>query len=297
MKKKNNLKYIKLLAKILITGFALWYVFRKIDVSDLVSTVARANPFWLFVAFVMFALSKLVSAYRLNTYFHQIGIPLADRYNIRLYLLGMYYNLFLPGGIGGDGYKVYLLNKSYPVSAKKIFWAVLLDRVIGVLALFCMAVLLSLFIPYPQQYKYAVSLLIPVSILVAYVVYGKFFGYFQKIFFKTNIQSFWVQLLQLLCAIFILLALHVEAHFVEYLFVFLISSIVAVFPITIGGLGAREVTFLFGAQYLMLEESSAIALSTLFYIITALLSLTGIYYSIRPQKMGEREKMNYINQL
>lgn len=287
MRKKSSLKYIKLLVKILITGFALWYVFRKIDVSELVFTVARANPIWLFVAFIMFALSKLVSAFRLNTYFHQIEIPLTERYNIRLYLLGMYYNLFLPGGIGGDGYKVYLLNKYYPVPAKKIFWAVLLDRVIGVLALFCMAVLLSLFIPYPQKYKYIVWLLIPVSILVTYFIYSKLFSYFQKIFFKTNIQSFWVQLLQLLCAIFILLALHVEFHYLEYLFVFLISSIVAVLPITIGGLGAREVTFLFGAQYLMLEESSAIALSTLFYIITALLSLTGIYYSIWPQRMRE----------
>jgi uncharacterized membrane protein YbhN (UPF0104 family) len=285
MKKNNRLKYLKLLVKLSITVFALWYVFRKIEFSELVSTIATANPFWLFVALVMFALSKLVSAFRLNTYFRQIQIDLSEGYNIRLYMLGMYYNLFLPGGIGGDGYKVYLLNKKYPVPGKKIFWAVLLDRIIGVLALFCMAVLLSLFIPYPDKYKYAVWLLIPLSIFTAYVIYRQFFGYFKKIFFKTNFQSFWVQLFQLICAVFILLALHVESNYLEYLFVFLLSSIIAVLPISIGGLGAREITFLFGAQYLMLDESNAVALSSLFYIITALVSLTGIYYSIWPEKM------------
>lgn len=290
MTKERSLKYIKLSAKFLITAFALWYVFRKIDVNELVKTIASANPFWLFVALVLFALSKLVSAFRLNAYFRQINVLLSESYNIRLYLLGMYYNLFLPGGIGGDGYKVYLLNKKYPAPAKKIFWAVFLDRVIGVLALFCMAVFLSLFISYPVHFKYFIWLLIPASVLVAYVIYARFFTYFQKIFFKTNLQSFWVQVFQLLCAICILLALHVESNYLEYLFVFLISSIIAVLPITIGGLGAREITFFWGAQYLMLSENNAVALSSLFYIITALVSLAGLYYSIWPQKLGNPKK-------
>jgi len=32
----------------------------------------------------------------------------------------MFYNLFLPGGIGGDGYKIYLLNKLSNKSIKSL---------------------------------------------------------------------------------------------------------------------------------------------------------------------------------
>jgi hypothetical protein len=40
----------------------------------------------------------------------------------------MFYNLFLPGAISGDAYKVVLLTRKYDVSYKKITAAVLLDR-------------------------------------------------------------------------------------------------------------------------------------------------------------------------
>nr|NQU89424.1 hypothetical protein [Bacteroidota bacterium] len=56
-------------------------------------------------------------------------------------------------------------------------------------------------------------------------------------------------------------------------------------PITIGGIGSREVTFLFGAQIMHLEITNSIALSLLFYIITAIVSLFGIIYSIKTEKL------------
>src|SRR6476646_11862338 len=55
--------------------------------------------------------------------------------NIKLYWMGMFYNLFLPGSISGDAYKVVLLKKRYDSSYKKTSAAVLLDRFSGLLAL------------------------------------------------------------------------------------------------------------------------------------------------------------------
>jgi glycosyltransferase 2 family protein len=42
-----------------------------------------------------------------------VNIP--EKHIIQLYLLGIYYNLFLPGGIGGDGYKIYLLKQKIKI--------------------------------------------------------------------------------------------------------------------------------------------------------------------------------------
>jgi len=68
----------------------------------------------------------------------------------------------------------------------------------------------------------------------------------------------------------------------SYLLVFLVSSIVAVLPITIGGVGSREFTFMLGAQWLHLDLNLSIALSVVFYLITAFTSLFGIFYSVGP---------------
>ncbi len=47
----------------------------------------------------------------------------------------MFYNLFLPGSISGDAYKVVRLTKDFNVAYKKTTAAVLLDRFSGLLAL------------------------------------------------------------------------------------------------------------------------------------------------------------------
>ncbi|MGI9551063.1 MAG: lysylphosphatidylglycerol synthase domain-containing protein [Aurantibacter sp.] len=66
-----------------------------------------------------------------------------------------------------------------------------------------------------------------------------------------------------------------------YLFIFLISSIVAVLPLTIGGIGSREVTFYYGAALFGLDENSSVSISLVFFLISALISFFGIYYHFR----------------
>ena len=56
-------------------------------------------------------------------------------------------------------------------------------------------------------------------------------------------------------------------------------------PITIGGIGSREITFLFGAELMQLDIHQSIALSLLFYVITALVSLFGIYFSLNEKAL------------
>ena len=278
-------KHIKTALKIILSLGILGFVFYKIDLGQLADVLARVNVFYLFIALLLFTLSKLISAFRLNKFLRSININISNKFNIKLYLLGMFYNLFLPGGIGGDGYKIYLLNKRFNVKAKQIFWAILLDRVMGLLALFCLAAGLAMFIPIPSMYKNFVWLLIPLSITSFFLFIKFWFSYFKPIFIKTLGQSFLVQLSQVASAIFILMSIQVFDNTSSYIFVFLVSSIVAALPITIGGIGSREVTFLLGAEIMHLDISNSIALSLLFYIVTAVVSLGGIYFSIKTEKL------------
>lgn len=274
--------FVKVLLKLAVTVAALWYVFSKIELQQIIATIGDSNFFYLFGALILFVLSKMVSSVRLNSYLGSTGIHITQVTHMKLYLLGMYYNLFLPGGIGGDGYKIYLLNKRYEVPTRQIFWTVMMDRVIGVVSLFCMAVVLFCFVPGMGSYTWYIWTLIPLSIFITYLLFRRFFPYLLPVFRTTNLLSLVVQLLQLLSALLILLSLKVTGSLESYLFVFLISSIVAVLPLTIGGIGSREFTFMLGAQWLGLDLNLSIAMSLLFYMITAFTSLWGIIYSIGP---------------
>ena len=274
--------YVKVFVKLAITVAALWYVFSRLDLQEVLGTIAQSKFLYLAGALILFVLSKLVSSLRLNKFLVSTGIYLSEKANMKLYLLGMYYNLFLPGGIGGDGYKIYLLNRKYEVRTRKIFWSVMMDRIIGVVALFCMAVVLFCFIPGMGKYAWYIWILIPIAISISYLAFRRFFPYLLRVFRISNLLSIVVQLLQLLSALLILLSLKVPGSLEGYLFVFMISSMVAVLPLTIGGIGSREFTFMLGAQWLGLDLNLSIALSLLFYLITAFSSFWGIIYSIGP---------------
>ena len=274
--------YVKVLIKLAFMVAALWYVFSRLDIREVLDLMARANIPLLIAALLALVLSKIVSAIRLNRYLGSIGIFISETAHMKLYLLGMYYNLFLPGGIGGDGYKIYLLNKRYDIKLKRVFWAVMVDRVNGVVALFCIAVVLFCLIPEMQNYAAYSWLLIPLAIVVSYQAIKYFFRYLLSVFWSTYVLSLLVQALQVLAAWLILLALGGTGYPVSYLFVFLISSMVAVLPITIGGIGSREFTFMLGAQWLGLDPALSIALSLLFYLLNAFMSFWGIIYSLGP---------------
>ncbi len=290
----------KAFLKIALSVIVLYYVFTKIDIREVYGIIKSANFFYLTAALILFAFSKVVSSFRLNYYFKAVNLPLTEKSNLRLYLLGMYYNLFLPGGIGGDGYKVWLLNKKFGIKIKDLFWSVMIDRVNGVYALFVLALLMVPFLNLDRAFTIGAIALIPVSLAVFVMVHKLSFRRFYQVIAQTTFLSVAVQLLQLGAAVFILFANDSFGNLPAYLFLFLVSSIVATLPITIGGIGSREVTFLFGAKLLNLDIHLSIALSLLFYIITVIVSICGVYYSFNSNALKlqvEHQADNHSNVL
>src|SRR5215207_2885420 len=135
-------KFIELALKIIITIACFWYISTKIDFTEAWNALLKANWWLLFVAILFYFFSKIISGFRLNINFRNIKLYLSEWDNMKLYWLGMFYNLFLPGAISGDAYKVILLNKIFKAPLKKTSMAVLLDRFSGLLGL---GVLLSIY--------------------------------------------------------------------------------------------------------------------------------------------------------
>lgn len=283
----NPRKTFTTLLKLVISVALVYFIFTKIDLSQVVDTLKKSNPLYLITSILLFLVSKIIAAVRLNTYFHQLDIPLTQKSNLKLYLLGMFYNLFLPGGIGGDAYKGYLIKKTFEVPTKRVVSVLVLDRLSGLMLLFMYACgLLWILDSGPiNPYKWVFLILIPLATTIFYFLNKKFFVYVLPIFWKAAGYSALVQFAQILCVLCIMKALSIEGNTIAYLVIFLVSSIVSVIPLTIGGLGSREVTFFYGAALLGLEESTSVGISVVFFLITALVSLMGIPYHFKKVKL------------
>lgn len=273
-------KWLKLFLKIAITTLCLWYVSGKIDFAKAGTALGNADWLLLFLALIAFIISKLVAAIRLNIYFRNISIYLSFRQNLKLYWLGMFYNLFLPGSIGGDAYKVILLTKRFKVPYKKTTAAVLLDRISGLLGLFLLLTFYAIQILPGKWYLILIIAGTFVSIVGLYFVLKLWLKDFVRSFFSTLMLGIVVQVMQIICVYLIMLSLGVGSPD-QYMFIFLVSSVVAVLPLTIGGLGIREVVFLEGAKYFGLMQETSVVISLLFYLITLVTSAVGAIYVFR----------------
>ncbi|KAA9340388.1 lysylphosphatidylglycerol synthase transmembrane domain-containing protein [Larkinella humicola] len=279
-------KYLKTALKIALSALSLWLVFRKIEPERVWDVISRAQVGWLAVATVLFILSKAASAERLRVLFAQVGLRLRRLPNLKLYWLGMYYNLFLPGGIGGDGYKVYLLNRLTGTSVKALVGATLIDRLIGLLPLlYALAVFVVLVPEVSLWLEFQIGWLwllgIPVAHFVAKQLLKQFMPQFAPAFERSVDWSGLVQGFQMVQILTLLQAVDAPGKPEAYVLLFLVSSIVATIPFTIGGAGARELTFLLGAEALDVPADAAVSVSLLFYMITAVVSLAGVVYSFQ----------------
>lgn len=282
MDKTKVKRRLKLALRILIAVAAIYFVVREIDLQETKRLILSANFGWLLLATLFFNASKILSAFRLNYFFKSLGLDLEWGYNLKLYYVGMFYNLFLPGGIGGDGYKVYLLNKRFKTPVKGLITASLLDRVSGVVALGFLAFGLAIM---GSTYEFLEdwSVLLWIGLILAFPLYylglHLFFKVYKKYAHTTNVQALGVQGLQVLCAYCILHGLGVETAYVDYLTLFLVTSVAAALPIALpGGIGIREYIFTVGYSYFLIDQSASVALATLFYLITLVSSFIGVFF-------------------
>lgn len=277
---KTNKKWIVNLGKILISILLLYWVFTKIPFREVARLLKSVHFFYLFLGSIFFLLSQVLSAKRLLYFIHTHSFNLSFRNNLELYFLGMFYNFFIPGGIGGDAYKIYLLNKNYSWSIKKLTSALFNDRLSGLMAIILL--IFFLLIGLIEYFTLILTLGIPIGIGAFYLFIKYFFRDYQQVFFKTLIFSFGVQTLQVISFVFLLKSIGVMANYEIYSLIFLASSILSL--VSFAGIGVRELLFFQASQYLDFNASFSISASLLFTFITAFFSIFGLLFEIKKIK-------------
>lgn len=263
----------------------LGWVLSRAELSRMAEHIAQMPPLSLLTALVAFTLSQWFSAARFRYYYEKAGMAMSQRYALALNYAGMFYNLLLPGGIGGDAYKVYLLKRTarFPVMPGiRIQFA---NRGNGLLAMVGFMLFTLLLVEAPVSFEVRLPLLMAAGLAS--------FGLYRLIaarFLKESAQVTWealrysigVQAMALAAVTALLLGMHAGGHIMEYQLLFLAAAILGLLPVTVGGLGIREATFYYGAGVLShfsavpIDPELGVTLSLCYFALTALSSLPGI---------------------
>jgi uncharacterized membrane protein YbhN (UPF0104 family) len=281
VKKKDSRKsrVFQLALKLGITALCFWYISKKVDFSQALQALRNANWLLLFLSTFLYALSKIIGAIRLNIYFKNINLNFYELKHLKLYWLGLFYNLFLPGSISGDAYKVVILNKRISAPYKKTSTAVLLDRFSGLLGLGIILSVYGLLVLDGPLFSALFLCGPPIAVGIFYFVIRRFFKEFLPGFVPTLLLGIAVQAIQVAGVYLILKALSLELHYQQWLFIFLAGQVLSVLPLSLGGgLGTREVVFTEGAGFFHLDPRIGIIISLLFYLTSVMNSVWGAYY-------------------
>ncbi len=130
--------------KIAVSVGLFAYIFTKVDIEHIWSEVRQANLWFFLSGILVYLLIQGVSAYRWYLLLKPLGMEIPYPKLLSFYFLGMYFNFFLPTAIGGDVVRVYYLNKEtrrLSGSTASVF----VDRDLGMAALLLMATVVATF--------------------------------------------------------------------------------------------------------------------------------------------------------
>jgi uncharacterized protein (TIRG00374 family) len=138
----KDLRLLKKLIRPLIAAFLLFLLFRTglIKLDQLKQSVQ--NTTLMLSGFILIGANLMFFGYRWKTIlvFYK-NIPFIQI--MRLNLISQFFNIFIPGGVGGDVVKALELSKSDNIPRQKTIASVIVDRVLG---LYCMILFSTLFL-------------------------------------------------------------------------------------------------------------------------------------------------------
>jgi glycosyltransferase 2 family protein len=133
-----------LLLRIAVSVIGIGLVVWTVNIEDAVSSLLSVNPAGFILAVVIFQLGIVIRAARWWVLLRPHAAHLPFWKLVRLYYVGMFFNLFLPTGFGGDVVRAAELGTE--VDGATSAATVLLDRMLGLMALFAIALVAAPFV-------------------------------------------------------------------------------------------------------------------------------------------------------
>ncbi len=141
---KQQKKHLWVILRILVGAGALVWIFR--DPKQLINDFGQVQPLSFLLALFLFICGNFAIAFRWAILLRTQKIRIRWWACIKIHFLGLYYNNIGLGSMGGDLLKAWYVTHHTEKRLEAAF-SVIVDRVIGLFCLVCMAGLFYLFFP------------------------------------------------------------------------------------------------------------------------------------------------------
>jgi glycosyltransferase 2 family protein len=289
-KRRPVVVILKLAFSLAILAFLLIF---KTSVRDILHVLGGVRLSWLALAFSLHAVGLFCSAYRWQILARAQGDVIPLGYLAKSYLVGTFFNNFLPSSFGGDIVRIWDGSK-YSESLVKSSAIVAVERFTGIIVLFLFALVASLFrLEMANAMPVVwVSLAVGLAGLVCIALFlapvsekilhalpdGKWIGPARKqilafrsvvLFYRQRKGAFvrasiWALVLQTNVIVYFYLigrAFHLDIRFLDYFIFVPIILLVQIIPVTINGLGLREGSTIAIFKYYAIPAQTAFSFS------------------------------------
>ncbi len=316
--RKRLIDWAKIVVSLGLLALLLW----RVGAQQTVDRLLHMDPLWFALGVALYFLGVWLRAWRWQGLLRALDLHVSLGLLTNLYFVGMFFNVMLPSGVGGDVVRIYELSKDGRGAANATS-SVLMDRATGLVTLMAQALitLIVAWAVWPGIIQPSVALaiiVISVGTLIGTVgllgadylrrwlrvVPGlghwmdkpgihrfaeSFNSYRGSALYRALAVSFLFNL-QLVAVNYCLgLALHISLPFVYYLLFVPIVSFVLSLPISWGGLGARETAYVILFTSVGVPSDQALALSLAFYAVNLLTGAVGGVLYLMAGIRGARE--------
>ncbi len=305
-------KYIKIILKLIISAFFLFWVIFKVDWLNVLKNFESIKWPFMLAYILAVLLGMVICAYKWKVLANYKEIELSFGDFFKYYLTGTFINNFMPSFIGGDTFKAYETGKAqnrYLEAAS----SVMMDRITGLLGATILTIfftVLNLSHVLGSRTLVIANLLVALSFLVDILImklrkksfWARFKKYFpdkvvafmidlgtynndSNILRRVTVLSFAFYFIGVALANYILFAaLGIKIGLADYLSAIFLISIVSSIPISINNIGIKEWTYIafFGA--FGVSASAAVTVAIISRFVQMLISFFALPVYLRARK-------------
>ncbi|MCM8791968.1 MAG: flippase-like domain-containing protein [Candidatus Omnitrophica bacterium] len=297
--------------RVLVSISILIFLFLRIEIKDFLKIVGSLKVGLLFLAFLFFLISHILWFWRWRIILKALNVDFNFHTVLSSFAAGLFFNLVLPSTLGGDFLRITDFSQKTK-RPKEIISSVFLDRLSGYVGLE-LVLIISLIFGYHLVNDKNVFLVVSIfSFTLIFLLFllfnsflyskinrflhlkkNKFFSYISALYdcvyyfkrkkgmiLKNLFLSLAIQLLIPLVYFIIALALGKTINWI-YFFIFIpVISVIIILPLSIGGLGLREMAMVYFFSQAGLPKDISLVVSLIGSVFLLIVScLGGIIYA------------------
>ena len=315
---RENKKLILLLVRIIISVSLIVFLVKTQfkDIRSALEIIKSVNKPLLILSLSTHIFGIWITAVRWNTLLGTQKVKLGTTTLTLTVLIGFFFNNFLPTSIGGDVFRTYDAAKKANIPIETSASIIIVERFSGVISASTYAII-ALFLGFTaignRSFIIPVIIFFIICIIIAFLIlnpsilqlnklinkikflkkvkeklaniYFTFLSFkkFKWVLVRVLIYSFLLQFAVILNYFLAAKSLGINLNLTAFIFIVPVVTIIAMVPISIGGIGIRENTLVFIITAMGVgSEQAAICALLIFLMLIFIGIIGGITYSVRP---------------